>query len=89
MTRIDQLGANDLIKLTCIACDRNRKLPALFLGALCGEQLTINAISRRLRCKECGHRGGNKLEVLQGQVDPQGEYFTYRDDSYLFKAFGL
>lgn len=87
MTRIDQLGPNDLIKLTCGDCGRDRNLPALFLGALCGERLTTYAISRRLRCKECGHRGANKLEILHGQVDPQGEYFTYRDDKYLFKAY--
>lgn len=87
MTRIDQLDANDLIKLTCGGCGRSRNLPALFLGALCGEHLTTSIIRRRLRCKACGHRGNNKIEVLHGQVDPQGEYFTYRDDSYLFKAF--
>ncbi len=87
MTRLNQLGANDLIKLTCGGCGRNRNLPALFLAALCAEHLTTYAIRRRLRCKTCGHRGDNKLEIMYGQVDPQGEYFTYRDDSNLFKAF--
>jgi len=84
MTRLDQLSNKDLIRMTCGGCGRVRDIPALFLAAICGEHLQTTQIRGRLRCRECGHRGANKLDVLYGQTDPQGEYYIYREPSSIF-----
>ncbi len=83
MTRLYDLSHKDLIRLTCNKCAHTREIPSRFLAAICGEELTLISIERRLRCKICSNRVNNKLETLLGQVDPQGDYLTYREPDNL------
>ena len=85
MTRLYDLSHKDLIRLTCNRCGHTREIPSRFLAAICGEELTLNSIQSRLRCKKCSNRINIKLETLFGQVDPQGDYLTYREPDNIRK----
>ncbi|WOC14963.1 hypothetical protein [Pseudochrobactrum sp. MP213Fo] len=79
MPRLLDLDTLDLIRMTCSGCNRTRELPARFMAVCCGEEISISEIKHRLRCNDCGHRDNNKVEVLYGKVDMNGDYFVYQE----------
>ena len=81
MTHLRQLDPMDLVRITCGGCGRVRELPSRFMAIACGEETDVGELEPRLQCIDCKNRLNNKIDILPGQVDLQGEYFAYRDDT--------
>jgi|GEM_PF-2459789 len=87
MPTLRSLSHLDLLRLTCGGCGRVRDVPSRFMAMMCGENTDINTLPNRLRCHVCSYRGTSSVDILAGQVDLQGEYFVYQENSGMRRLF--
>jgi hypothetical protein len=62
--RLRDLRAWHVLAVTCFACRHQATLTPDYLRRRFGEQASMTALERRLRCKSCGNRLHNSWSVV-------------------------
>lgn len=80
MATLISLSHLDWLRITCGGYRRSREIPSRFMAMMSGGGSTTEYITLPSALPYLPLSRQNKVEILAGQVDINGEYFVYIED---------